>query len=76
MAGAAVIIVLLAIVTGKAAWKKPNAGARFGALLSVIIVCWLILAAGSPSGAGTAASDAAQGVMALAVGLGKTLKAL
>jgi hypothetical protein len=76
VAGAAVFVVLLAIITGRAAWSKPNAGARFGALLSVIIVCWLILAAGCPSGAGALASDTAQGVMALAAGLGKVISAL
>ena len=73
MAGAAVIVVLFAVWVGKSAWKKNNAGARLAALLGLIIACWLILAAGSPSGAGTLATDAAKGVMALAVGLGQFL---
>ena len=73
MAGAAVLVVLLAIWVGKSAWKKPNAGARLAALLGLIIACWLIFAAGSPSAAGMLAADAAKGIMGLAVGLGKVI---
>jgi len=73
MAGAAVIVVLFAVWVGKSAWKKPNAGARLAALLGLIIGLWFVFAAGSPSGAGLLALDAAKGVMALAVGLGQFL---
>jgi len=73
VAGAAVLVVLLAVWVGRSAWKKNNAGARLAALLGLIIACWLIFAAGSPSGAGTLATDAAKGVMALAAGLGQFL---
>jgi hypothetical protein len=66
----------MAIIVGRAAWSKPNAGAHIAALLGLIIACWFILAAGSPSGATAAASDTARGVMALAVGLGKVIIAL
>ena len=73
MAGAAVLVVILAIVVGRAAWKKPNAGARLAALLGLIIGLWFILAAGSPSGAGMLAGDAARGIMELAAGIGKVI---
>jgi len=73
VAGAAVLVVLLAVWVGKSAWKRNNAGARLAALLGLIIACWLIFAAGSPAGAGLLALDAAKGVMGLAVGLGQFL---
>jgi hypothetical protein len=76
MVGAAVIVVLFAVWVGKSAWSRPNAGARLAALLGLIIGCWFIFAAGSPSGAGTIALDAAKGVMELAAGLGSFLKML
>jgi uncharacterized membrane protein YedE/YeeE len=76
MAGAAVLVVLLAVWVGRSAWKKNNAGARLAALLGLIIGLWFVFAAGSPSGAGTVALDAARGVMALAAGLGHVIRAL
>ena len=73
MAGAAVIVVLFTIWVGKSAWKKPNSGARLAALLGLIIGLWFVFAVADPTGGGTAAEDAAKGVAALAVGLGKVL---
>jgi hypothetical protein len=73
MAGAAVLVVLFAIWVGKSAWKKPNAGARLAALLGLIIACWLIFAVATPNGGELVAVDAAKGVAALAVGIGKVL---
>ena len=71
--GAAVIVVILAITVGRAAWKKPNAGARLAALLGLIVALWLIFAVATPSGGATVAVDAAKGIAALAVGIGKIL---
>lgn len=73
MTGAAVLVVLFTIWVGKSAWKKPNAGARLAALLGLIIGLWLIFAMASPVGGETVAVDAAKGIGALAVGIGKVL---
>jgi hypothetical protein len=75
-AGAAVLVVLLVIWVGKSAWKHNNAGARLAALLGLILACWFIFAAADPSGGGLVAADAAKGVTAFAVGLGKVLRML
>jgi hypothetical protein len=71
VAGAAVLVVILVVLVGRGAWKKPNAGARLAALMGLIIGLWFIMAAASPAGAGLVASDAAKGVIALAVGIGR-----
>lgn len=68
--GAAVLVVILAVVVGRGAWKKPNAGARLAALLGLIIAVWLIFAVASPVGGEMVAVDAAKGIGALAVGIG------
>ena len=73
MAGAAVLVVILAIVVGRAAWKHSNSGASLAALLGLIIGLWFVFAAAAPDGAALLAEDAAKGVVALAVGLGKVL---
>lgn len=73
MTGAAVIVVMFAIWAGKSAWAKPNAGARLAALLGLIIAVWFIFAVADPAGGGLLAVDAAKGIGALAVGLGKFL---
>ena len=73
VAGAAVLVVLLAIWVGKSAWKKPNSGARLAALLGLIIGLWFIFAVADPHGGGMVALDAAEGVKDLAVGLGHIL---
>jgi type IV secretory pathway protease TraF len=73
MAGAAALVVLFAIWVGKSAWKKPNAGARLAALLGLVIGLWFIFAVATPNGGELVAVDAAKGVAALAVGIGKVL---
>jgi hypothetical protein len=73
MAGAAILVVILAVTVGRAAWKKPNAGARLAALLGLIVGLWFIFAVAAPTGAGTLAVDAAKGLGELAVGLGKII---
>lgn len=67
------IVVLFTIWVGKSAWKKPNAGARLAALLGTIIGVWFIFAVADPAGGALLAEDAAKGVGAFAVGLGKFL---
>lgn len=76
MAAAAALVVILAVTVGRASWKHSNSGASLAALLGLIIGLFFIFAAGSPSGATTLASDAAHGVMALAVGLGRFIHAV
>ncbi len=71
--GAAVLVVILVFTVGRAAWKKPNAGARLAALLGLIMAIWFIFAVADPSGGGTVAVDAAKGIGELATGLGKIL---
>ena len=71
--GAAILVVILAVIVGRGAWKKPNAGARLAALLGLIIAVWFIFAVADPSGGGTLAVDAAKGIAALATGIGKIL---
>lgn len=73
MTGAAALIVILAIVVGRGAWKHSNSGASLAALLGLIIAVWLIFAVADPSGGSLVAVDAARGVAALAVGIGKVL---
>lgn len=73
MAGAAVIAILLAIWVGKSAWKHSNSGASLAALLGLIVACWLIFAVADPAGGGMVAVDAARGIGAFAVGLGKII---
>lgn len=76
MVAAAVIVVIFAIWIGRAAWGKPNAGARLAALLGLIIGLWFVFAAASPAGAGLLALDAGKGVVAFASGLGRFLRML
>jgi hypothetical protein len=73
VAGAAVIVVLFVVWVGKSAWKKPNAGARLAALLGLIVGVWFIFAVADPAGGGLVAEDAAKGIGAFAVALGKLL---
>lgn len=73
MTGAAVLVVILAVTVGRAAWKHSNSGASLAALLGLIIGLWLIMAVAAPTGAGTLAVDAAKGLGELAVGLGKVI---
>lgn len=75
MTGAAALVVILAIIVGRGAWKKPNAGARLAALLGLIIAVWLIFAVATPNGGELVAVDAAEGIKALMVGIGHVLKA-
>ena len=63
-------MVILAVTVGRAAWKKPNAGARLAALLGLIIAVFLIFAVASPAGAGKIAVDSAIGIGQLFAGIG------
>ena len=67
------IVILLAMWVGKSAWKHANSGASLAALLGVIIACWMVFAVADPAGGGLVAVDAARGLGAFAVGLGKIL---
>ena len=71
--GAAILVVILATMVGRGAWKHSNSGASLAALLGLIIGIWLIFAIADPAGGGAVAVDAAKGISALAVGIGKIL---
>ena len=70
VAGAAALVVILAVTIGRGAWKKPNAGARLAALLGLTIALFLLLAVASPSGAGKVVVDSATGITNLFKGIG------
>lgn len=64
---------ILVYTVGRAAWKKPNAGARLAALLGLAIAVFLIFAVASPAGAGKVAVDSAIGIGELFKGIGNII---
>jgi hypothetical protein len=66
----AIIVVILGAMVGRAAWKRPNAGARLAALLGLIGALWLVFAVSDASAAGSLVVDMGRGIGALASGLG------
>ncbi len=73
VAGAAVLVVILVYTVGRAAWKKPNAGARLAALLGLSIAVFLLFAVADPAGAGKVATDSAEGIGQMFKGIGNII---